>query len=130
MIVVDTNCLVKLFRDEPGHEEFRAWFANATAGAGLVDAPSVVRYELAIVIALLYQGRPRAELAEVHRRTLARVRTSDPAISDVFRIAAKGLTINDAAFVALASAGGATLVSADAEVLRVARRLRVRTKQF
>lgn len=130
MFVLDTSCVAKLLRDEPGSEAFRAWFAEAVEGGERVVAPGVLSYELGRLIQRDHAGRKPAFQAEMHRRCLRPIRLEEPDPAEVFRAGSRGLTYADAAFLALASAHGATLVSSDAVMLREARRLRMRHKAF
>lgn len=127
MAVIDASCLAKRFLDQAGHQELRAWFDAEISRGGPIEAPSVVRYELGRILQRHQPGRRAEAQAETLFRTLRRVAILDPPSVEVFRVSKRGLTFFDASYVALALERRAPLVTADAEMARVARTLRVRT---
>lgn len=128
--VVDASCLAKLVVEEPGSAEFTAWFGAEVRASGRVEAPSVVRYELGRILQRDLAGEKAGVLAALHEATLRHVLLSDPPARQVFKVAARGLTFADAAYVALALQRGGGLVTTDDDMRAVARNLRIRVRAF
>lgn len=128
--VVDASCLAKLLVEEPGYREFREWFQRNAERPGALAGPGVVAYEFGRIVQVNLAGQRAERQATFHAGVLRHLRTMDPDPRSVFRVAARGLTYQDASYVALADQIGAGLVTGDRVMARVARRLPLRTITF
>ena len=121
-VVLDSSVILKWFTtvEEEHQEEARAFQAAFADGRLRVVAPSVVMLELLNAAARGWRWTAE-QLAEM-AGDLATLRFDlvDPPLVDVARWAAEGLSAYDAAFVAVAEAMGAELVTADRRIVRLA----------
>lgn len=108
MFVVDASAFVKLVLDEPGSEDFRAWYSEHKFERALQKAGP--------------RMRPR-ELQAVHARLVGLVDLAPPSL-DAWEFAEK-LTFYDAEYVQFAAESEATLVTADPAMAAAARRLKL-----
>jgi len=127
--VIDTSALAKLVLDDKGWETFRAWFEQEEETQSF-EAPPLIAYELGRAIQRRMAGSKPRLMAEAHRQCLKHVRIVEPGSLAVFETAARGVTYYDACFLALALERRATLVTADGEMARQARKGRLRVETF
>lgn len=130
MNVVDCSVLGKLLLAEPKRNEVRAWFEEAQAGHWELTAPDIVFYELGNVLARALPHADPAELGAALEQALARLQMRRPAPAAVSAIVRRGLTFYDAAYVAVAQETGATLVTLDDKMAKVARKAGISVKTF
>lgn len=130
MNVVDCSVLAKLVVVEAHREEVRAWFDEAHRNAWHLVAPDIVFYELGNVLTRAWQQKAPAALAAALDETTALLDLRRPSAEAVTEMTRRGLTFYDASYVALAKQGGATLVTADAKMAKVARKAGVSVKTF
>lgn len=128
--VADASSLAKLVVEEPGTREFRAWFQSTAERPGVLAGARGVHDAFGRVVQLNLVGRRAERPAAFHTGVLRHIQTMDPDTREVFRVAARGLTFQDASSVALADELGAALVTSGRVMARVARRLPVRTLTF
>lgn len=128
--VVDASAVAKLFLDEPESMSFRDWwYASLGAGAPFY-APSLMRFEVGNLVVRNLKALDATQRRRAWREALAGVTWDDDAVPAAFEHTSGGLTFYDAAYVALAAARKASLVTFDDEMARVARAEGVKLKRF
>ncbi|MEK6974724.1 MAG: type II toxin-antitoxin system VapC family toxin [Candidatus Thermoplasmatota archaeon] len=130
MNVVDCSVLAKLVVVEARREEVRAWFDEAHRNAWHLVAPDILFYELGNVLARAWTQTDPAALAAALEEASALVEMRRPPAEAITAMARQGLTFYDASYVALAKQAGATLVTADAKMAKVARKAGISVKTF
>lgn len=120
-LVVDASAIAALIFSEPEAEQIVARIESSS-----LMAPRLLAHELDNVCATKIRSAPneRAELLESRRLiALLTIEVLDVEHSDVIELAlATGLTANDAAYLWLAIAHGARLVTLDSRLARAASR--------
>jgi predicted nucleic acid-binding protein len=123
LIVIDASALAAVLFDEP-----EGPIVIHRAGAALLAAPSLLRYEVANICWKKLRRNPEQtkELLAAHGRLeLFKIQQFEVDYQAVVMMAEEtGLTAYDAAYVWLARTLGVELVSLDARLLRAAARIR------
>ena len=126
ILVLDASVAVKWFNPEPLREKALEIRKSFVEGNIQLEAPSLLPYELGN--ALRYNPKFGIEEVEVSVRAMDdlqmtlhefRGALADDAVETAYRL---GITLYDAAYVALASLRGGVLYSADDELVRRASR--------
>lgn len=128
--VIDTSALIRLFvPDGPIHSEVEAAFNRASIGADMVLAPQLLLAETANV---LLRKRRRGELSSQELGELLQVVESlpvrycehEPLLFSACAFAeTHGLSVYDAMYLALAERHGASLITSDDALNKVARHI-------
>jgi predicted nucleic acid-binding protein len=117
--VIDASALAKTFVRERESSAFVTWLQDALRAGARLHAPSLLAYELANVVAL---SRTRLDypgadpVRAIVREATRGIQLDDDAWARVDPWL-DGLTADDATYVALADAKGATLVTYDRRVI-------------
>jgi predicted nucleic acid-binding protein len=121
-VALDSSVILKWFTavEEEHQDRARAFQGAFAEGRLRIIAPRLLMLELlnAAAHGWRWSGDQLAALAE----DLGELRFElvDPALADVARWAARGLSAYDAAFVAVAEAAGVELVTADRRIVQLA----------
>ena len=120
--MLDASVVLKWFHDEgePNADAARALRAAYEEGEALVLAPSLLFLEILDVAGRRWCLSEKPLLALAGALEGFGFRVHEPPLERVGRWVARGLTANDAAYVALAETAGVKLVTDDALVLEVA----------
>lgn len=123
MFVVDASAVLKLVLEEDGTEAAERFFMEVEkAGTPLLSVP-LLAFEVGNV--LIRNLRQHAdELASLHEQLLARIQLKPVEAAKIFAVRGT-LSYYDASYLALAQQEGATLVTADGDLVRGARRLSI-----
>jgi predicted nucleic acid-binding protein len=108
--VVDASAALQGVLEQRDHERFRAWIRDARLAGEDLLAPTLLPFEVGNVLRRVF---PTAAAAAHHDDLLLGIRHVDPAPADTYAMCRNGLTYYDAAYLALAHAAAATLVSGD-----------------
>lgn len=121
-VVLDASVVLKWFRarGEANVSAARALRVDYEAGTLTVLAPSLLRLELINVAARRWQLAERRLLELAQAVGDLGFQLVEPPLESVARWSARGLTAYDAAYVAVAEATGAPLVTDDELILSVA----------
>ena len=116
--VVDASALAKLFLDEDGAPAFRDWWYATMASGAAMMAPSLVRFEVGNLIRRNLHHLDAAGRRRCWRETLAGVQFDDSALAGSFGF--PQLTFYDAAYLSLAAARKARLLTFDSRMAKAA----------
>ncbi|MHB8634318.1 MAG: PIN domain-containing protein [Thermoplasmatota archaeon] len=122
--VVDASALAKLFLDEPDSPAFRAWYLSEVQRGETFGAPSLLGYEIAHLISRNLKppaGAKRADwLAQRHDEVMTGIALDEAGARRGCAMAGR-LTGYDAAYLAVAAAGPACLVTYDRALVQEAK---------
>lgn len=119
--VLDASALAKLFLEEEGYREMRSWFRERIQEGDDLFAPHLASYELGRIIQRTHGDLDPDEQAQLLSTITDQLAFGWPPDVASFQAGGEhGLTFYDASYLALASDGEHTLVTADGDMVQAA----------